>query len=318
MLWIKAKGGLGNRMLSVASGILYANATGRTFVIDWRDGVYADKGINAYHRLFKASLKQEPILDDVGKEIGKTIPAVWHGKLNMSVSEMISQYFSGEHSNPLIYRKLTAPLSLVENGNGSIEVFWAYTSKLGRIKKFLPKTPRKNSNELLRGVFNSHFIPCDAVEQQLHGSLFFRDNQKVLGVHIRYTDLKVPLERLLKRIRRCMAQGKYEHIFLATDNFTIQEQLKSEFSSVFTFDKRFSVNSGQLHSDQSYDLKEQDSQAALLDMYALAKCDGLVYSSRSSFSRVSRILGEFKVEDTFDIDRYNFRIRLKTFIQEYL
>jgi hypothetical protein len=52
ILLIKGKGGLGNRMLSAVCGLALADLTGRTPIIDWRDGSYAPIGTNAYPLLF--------------------------------------------------------------------------------------------------------------------------------------------------------------------------------------------------------------------------------------------------------------------------
>ena len=102
MLLIKAKGGLGNRILSTASAILYAELTNREFQVDWRDGIYAAYGENAYHSLFESH--DLPDLAGLNDEMLNIEPSIWKDKLDLSPSQMIHQYFPLQHSNPFIYR----------------------------------------------------------------------------------------------------------------------------------------------------------------------------------------------------------------------
>jgi hypothetical protein len=53
-LVVKAKGGMGNRMLCAVTGILYGQLTGRKTIIDWRDRSYSDDGSNTFFRFFDA------------------------------------------------------------------------------------------------------------------------------------------------------------------------------------------------------------------------------------------------------------------------
>ena len=46
-LIVKGLAGLGNRMLSALTGILYARLSGRRLIIDWRDPTYSSDGSNA-------------------------------------------------------------------------------------------------------------------------------------------------------------------------------------------------------------------------------------------------------------------------------
>jgi hypothetical protein len=82
--------------------------------------------------------------------------------------------------------------------------------------------------------------------------------------------------------------------------------------------RRYSATNGQLHSVRDYTEKLEDADAALVDMYALSRCAGLVYCSRSTFSETSRILGQFKRCRVVDVDRYNLVVQFKKILQEYL
>lgn len=67
-LVVKGIEGLGNRLMCVANAIEYCQKTNRTLYVDWTDGMYADRGINAFHLFFdiKGILYEEDAMRVVG------------------------------------------------------------------------------------------------------------------------------------------------------------------------------------------------------------------------------------------------------------
>lgn len=311
MLLIKAKGGLGNRILSTASAIVYANATERKWCIDWCDGIYAIKGNNAYEALFSSDANTRI---PKSQEYDATIPEIWHGRLHESPSRMVRAYSKKKHANPLVYREFSAPLSK-RCDDKNLEIFWSHTSKFGRIKRFM-KTKRSRESAL-RDTLARYFQPCEQVMLMVD-LLLARSKGKVIGVHIRYTDLKVPIEKVLLKIEQCMKGDEYHSLFLATDSAKVEKLVKKKFQHVIVSDKEFNPKNKQLHTLVHSDKKTKNATAALVDMVALSRCDALVYCSRSTFSETSRLMGSFNRRTIFDIDRYNVKVRIKRFIQEYL
>ena len=244
-----------------------------------------------------------------------TVPARWSGSLDCSPTQLMSQYFPKDHSNPLVYRRMSAPLTAqaVEN---QLEVFWSYTSKFGRIKAFLPYGRRDRDTEIGK-TLKRYFQPCNDIKEQVE-ALTSRAERNILGVHIRYTDLKVPIQKVLSLVKTCMASGNFTTLFLATDSEYAERLFKQKFGKVLVSDKQLSKENRQLHTLTVSDRKLDNSFAALVDMMMLARCDALVYCSRSTFSETSRLLGEFDKSQLFDLDRYNLKVRFKQFIQEYL
>lgn len=314
MLLIKAKGGLGNRMLSAATAIAYAQATKRDWCIDWRDGIYAPFGVNAINQLFQMPMRR--VLVEISKQ-NPVIPSVWIGRIDWPVRGIIDHDYPAQHSNPLTYRKLSAPLTLTAPEN-EVEVFWSYTSKYGRIKRYLTREERRQGrNKVLGQILRSHLTPNVRITE-VADELLGGDRDKTLGVHIRFTDLKVPIDKLIARVAIEVEKFQYQSIFLATDSQYAEELMRSKFANVITQDRRYSDGNGQLHSARDYDEKLQDANAALVDMIALSKCRGLLYCSRSTFSETSRLYGNFDAERLVDIDRYNWPIQIKRWLQEYL
>jgi hypothetical protein len=78
-LMAKASAGLGNRLLSLCTAMLYAEMSGRTLVIDWRDGAYGKKGENAFDNFFSCRVAK-PL--SVLPKTDSVTPSVWKGNLN--------------------------------------------------------------------------------------------------------------------------------------------------------------------------------------------------------------------------------------------
>ncbi len=315
MLIIKAKGGLGNRMLSAATAITYAQSTGREWCIDWSDGIYAPLGDNAIVQLFPDLALHAFTESDF--EEADIKPILWEGRIGWSVREIISKEYPSSHSNPLIYRKLSAQLSDKRIGN-SAEVFWSYTSKYGRIKRFLsPQNQRLGKDRVLSSTLKKYFSPKATVLDSVNQSLSSDDNN-VLGVHIRYTDLRVPLERVIEQVKDQQRRFDYRSIYLATDSRRAENAFKQKFDNVITQAKRYSSKNLQLHGVSSNSQSTEDAFSALVDMFALSRCAGLVYCSRSTFSETSRLLGDFDCSRVVDVDKYNPLIQLKRALQDVL
>lgn len=315
MLLIKAKGGLGNRMLSAASAIAYAHATNRDWCLDWSDGVYAREHTNAAPLLF-------PSIERVGFSSQDwqhltSVPSLWKGRLDSSIRDIISKDYPNQHSNPTIYRRLSAPFTSAQN-HGTVEVFWSYTSKYGRVKRFLTPEQRKQGRDHILGhILRTHFKPSAAVIDSVE-QLVSKNAANTLGVHIRYTDLKVPIHKLIVRVKAQMRKFDYDTIFLASDSLEAEVTFKKEFEKVITSNKQYAPDNTQLHVVGNDDSSLTGATSALIDMLALSKCAGLVYCSRSTFAETSRLFGAIDSKRVVDVDRFNALIRLKRMVQEYL
>jgi len=244
-------------------------------------------------------------------------PELWTGRIHLPVREIISQEYPNSHSDPLIYRKLSAPLTS-KCLNNSAEIFWSYTSKYGRIKHFLaPQIRALGRDKVLGSVLKEYFSPPSKVMESVNELLSGREN-KTLGVHVRYTDLKVPLERLVEKVKVELSKFEYRSIFLATDSRHAEEIFRHKFDNVVTHAKRYSNNNMQLHRVSTKSRSVDDAFSALIDMFALSRCAGLVYCSRSTFSETSRLLGSFDSSRLVDVDKHNLLVRAKRVLQDYL
>lgn len=313
-LLIKAKGGLGNRMLAGVTGVILARLTGRTPVIDWRDGLYVPEGTNLYPLLFRDPIGVDPAQFDASPSVA---PPLWAGRLAEQPVSIIARHFPDKHSSPFIYRRLSVPLSGADPA-AAIGVFWSYLPKLARLRRRLQADRRfdgRNLDAITQDMLHRFFTPNDRVRQAI-ADLFAGRPRPVIGVHIRFTDRKVPLAKIERALTRLRMRAPDSDIFLATDSAAAQDHITARFERVFTIDKQLVEDGQALHyagTQMSDPVREAEN--AVIDMFALAECDWLIHSRHSTFSVAASLIGGIPGRRQIDVDRFNLKVIVKRWFQ---
>lgn len=313
-LIIKAKGGLGNRMLSAVTGLVLADLNHRTGYVDWRDGMYLAPGENLYPLLFDAAW-----MDDLGALDGEqdVMPAVWAGRLTDQPVDIIRRHFPKQHQNPLLYRKLSINLTGADPASRA-GVFWSYLPKLRRLAGRLARDPRfahRSLDAITREYLDRYFRPVPEVVQRVD-EVFAKLAKPVIGVHIRFTDRKVPLGTIMRELALLSAKMPEATIFLATDSELAQNAILDRFPNVVTLEKAMAKDGAALHfSTDSFNDPVEEARNALADMMALAQCDWLLHSRHSTFSVTAALLGHIPESQQVDIARLDPVVRTKQFFQ---
>lgn len=315
LLLVKAKGGFGNRILSAVTGITLANVTNRTAVIDWRDGDYMPRGVNAYPLLF-----EDPVGIDVARFDDRTdvVPQIWQGRLGEYPVDIIEQFFPRDHGNPRIYRKLSVDLAQPDVEE-PLAVFWSYLPKSARIRKHVAHNPRFKSMRpaaVTKVVLDQYFRPNQRVRDEVSLLLSGR-RHPIIGVHIRYTDRKVSMKRIMSEVTRLRKRMPDAPIFLATDNERVQAMFRAKVDNVFVIEKRLGDDSNSLHERAPAENALREAENALIDMWALAGCDWIIHSRHSTFSVTAALIGGIPRNRQRDIDRWNPRVVAKRWIQAW-
>lgn len=315
-LLVKAKGGMGNRMLCAITGIIYGQLTGRFVVVDWRDGTYSNDGSNTFSRFFSCpSVYPETILPpDV------TIrPSVWGNKLDKSMSSMISEYDPDKHRSIRIHRKYSVDVRKL-GYDEDIIIFWYYTGRIRDIKRHLCNRQDGftglNTNGIIHKVLTEQMKLSDEVRQCIDEYKTANWPEKVIGVHVRHTDRRTNLAKYEKHLHRFLKRYPDAHIFLATDNRQVSQEHHKRFKNVFSTPKWFPESMASMHQNVNCPDKVANGIEALVDMYLLAECDCLIYSGYSTFSLISRVLSDAQPENIVDIDRFNVKVQSKKLIRE--
>jgi len=313
-LVIKAKGGLGNRMLSAITGLVLADLNGRKPYIDWRDGMYLAPGENLYPELFDASWMGDVSALDNETDVA---PALWSGRLMEHPVDVIRREFPKQHQDPLLYRRLSIGFA----GTGpaaKVGVFWSYLPKLRRLAGRMARDPRfagKSQDAVMQDYLGRYFRPIPQVVERID-AVFDKLDKPVIGVHIRFTDRKVPLKRIISELERLSASMPEATIFLATDSEVAQSAILGRFQNVITLEKALAKDDTALHfSTDTFTDPIEEARNALADMMALARCDWLLHSRHSTFSVTAALLGNIPDSHQVDIARFDPVVRAKQFFQ---
>ena len=315
-LLVKAKGGMGNRMMCAITGIIYGQLTGRLTVVDWRDKSYSDDGTNAFAKFFSCpSVHPETILPGEG-----TIrPSVWVNELHKSMGTMISEHDPDKHNSIRIHRKYSVDVSELEYDE-DILVFWYYTQRIRALRKHLsdPKYgfAGLTTAQIIHKVLLEKLSLHDDIRQRIAGFKAKNWDQTVIGLHIRHTDLRTDLAKYERVLGRFLERSPDAHIFLATDNRQVSEDYHKRFKRVISTPKWFPDGMASMHQNISCPDKIANGVEALVDMYLLADCDYLIYPGSSTFSCISRLLSNMPPEKVVDVERFNPNVRLKKLIRE--
>ena len=287
----------------------------RTPIIDWRDGVYVEPGVNLYPLLFADPLDGDPAVHDTAVDVS---PPLWAGRLAAQPRQIIAEAYPRSHSSPFIYRKLSTDLRC--DPAAAVAVFWSYLPKTRRLAARLRRDPRfagKAIDDLVTERLTRHFTPTGPVLPAVD-ALFEGRKRPVIGVHIRYTDSKSPLPRIEAELRALRRRLPDSDIFLATDNGTVQDRIMARFDRVFVIEKSLDSEGQALHvAAQSFADPLQEARNALIDMWALSRCDWLIHSRHSTFSVAAALIGGIPAARQIDVNRANLRIVAKRWFQEY-
>lgn len=308
---VEGLSGLGNRLRTISSALEYAKKTNRTIVVDWSDGMFALKGIDAFHKYFEIKGFPEKKLEQLN------IASYFPNHVNM---EMLGHDIRDSHKwyeiKPFVVRKST---NLFLNLLGAIKCE-SLRYRIGLKTKHykLRKDETKMipfGDTLVRNISEDAVIYLDNVPKykkqtmrdtiQIKNNIetmvnqFVNDNdlkEKSIGLHIRATDKKYSgsLMRLKRKLDVLIRKQIIKKIFLATDNSDIQTAFQSHYGDkVVVYPKHNLSNNKPLHiyGRESTDeiVKEQMTIEAIMDMFILSKTEYLLYQLGSTFSEVSKV-----------------------------
>jgi broad specificity phosphatase PhoE len=128
--------------------------------------------------------------------------------------------------------------------------------------------------------------------------------------------MKIPLDKLITNTKKINKNNKFNSIFLSTDSQEVVEKFQQEFANIITTPKWFPPSGERMHQnwDQCPD-RVQNGIEALMDMYLLASCNDLIFSSQSSFGLVASILSKASKQHLHDVNSSSFIEKVKAKIR---
>ncbi|HEY2251127.1 MAG TPA: nodulation protein NodZ [Planctomycetaceae bacterium] len=327
-LVVKGSGGagLGDKILALIVAGMYARLTNRLLYIDWKDRTYGDASRNYFHDLFHTV--GLPVANSL-PTAGRTAPSCWEGRLSLSLDEIVvADGFSWNRAGGRARYSFDQTRLDYEK---EILVMWEMDQFPMVRALYEEKFPAPHETTDLQAqaqFFQAHFIVDASIQSRVdayRAEYFAR--QRVIGVHVRLTDESEACRRnptlaaFIRATLRILRKSQADAIFLATDNRTVIDRFRSEFGArrILTIDKWLPQAGVHLHKNPDCPDQLQSARDALIDAYLLGKCDWLVASHQSAFSRLAAICSTAPPERQLLLfPRVPFATRLRSVLRRAL
>lgn len=299
-LLVKGIAGLGNRILSALTGILYARLTGRRLIIDWRDPTFSRNGSNAFPDLFLCSvcepIENIPMRDSVN-------PAVWRGNLSTAATFMRKPY----KSNNEFWKNTSIDLTNLHYDEDLL-VMWTYHGEVELLKGHFTGDYEEfghlSKEAILRRLLREYLYPHPMIQSRVNKfKLENFDGKRTIGVHIRFSDHRASLLAILGKLNTLLKSEPDLLIFLATDNIQIKKMIEENYVGVITTNHWYPKPGARIHDNRACPDRLESGIEALVDLYLLADCDYLIIDSSSSYSYVANLLSKSDKSNVFDVAR---------------
>lgn len=301
-LLVKGRSGLGNRMLSALTGILYARLTDRRLLVDWSDPLYSDDGSNAFHRVFRclscSPTSGIPATDSV-------FPSIWRGHLHESSTVMQGRY--RPHTSPESWQQLSSIDLTKLDYQEDVVVMWTSTEKVGLLRDHLSAQFKElegvTKQAILSKLLREDLLLQPEIRERV---VHFKDNQfrmATVGVHVRYSDHRSHLWAILKALNTLLKSEPNLQIFLSTDNIAVKKMFEESYPRVITTPHWYPPPGLSWTSTEICPNRIENSIEALVDLYLLAECDYLIIDTSSSFSLVASLLTRAPRSNIFNVKR---------------
>lgn len=310
VLLVKAKGGLGNRMLCAATGVAWGMLARRRVIVDWRDGAYEEPGRDAFRRLFRATgCDPEAAFPDEATDVA---PPVWRDHLDWSVSRMIHAYDPTKHSSFRIQRKYSIDPRRLDPPE-RVVVLWAYTHMMHALLPHFGGMPGgdwpRDAERALGRLLRDHLRPEPGIARRIDGAADALLGARMIGVHVRHSDRRANVDRYLAAVAAAREAEPEAGVFVATDNRAVLDRFAAAFPGVVATEKWYPDAGATMHQNDACPDRLGNAIEALLDMHLLARCDRLIYPKGSTFSWCSALIGGLPRERTRDMERFDLRVR---------
>lgn len=298
---VKGIAGMGNRILALLGASLYARLTGRRLLVDWRDGMYAGAGVNAFAELFCSrsadAVTSSPVTDSVA-------PWMWRGRLDAAARAMqVDRLPSDVWFSPFAGRLFSIDVRTLDHPE-EVVVIWSLHSFVGALRRHLtgPWEPwGRLADPAIEARLLDEFELHPAIAERVEAIRKTCGGGPTVGVHVRHTDRRTNPARLTHRLDALLASRPGSRLFLATDDEAVQDHFSRRYPGLVTVPKWFSP-SGAIHlfgsgcTDRSAMARD-----ALVEMFLLARCDDVVLDGDSTFAQIVKLLWKGDPRRVIDI-----------------
>ena len=297
VLLVKGSAGLGNRILSLLSAILYARLCGRRLVVDWSDSLYGRNGENSFPLLFS-----RPVSAPMDPGPVSVAPPLWRNRVDTPAQHWLTTFERRRERSTL-----SVDLSRVDHPE-DVVVFWAQEERVRQMRhhfhgQFAPLA-RMTDEGILRDLIRSEITLHPEIAARVSDFQQRLWSEEVVGVHIRYSDRRGRIQNTFRHVDRIVATHPRSRVFLATDNEAMLRRARDRYGAgrLIATEKWFPVPGKPIHRNAEGPDGLQKAQDALLELYLLGSCNWLVSDHRSSFAYVAALLSNIPRHAISNVD----------------
>lgn len=269
-LIVKGTCGLGNRFMTLANALEYCEKTGRIISIDWCDGMFASKGVNAFNEYFEIrNFAWQEEIDTHKKDATSFYPDVLR---NLPDDFRLDEFFHTSSANKKGSKILE---KLIHFGSGvahtllsedyfkfcfTLWIRWELLDCHASIKSRKPggnkfclggDLPLARKEDVI--IFGDFCPPYYGEYLKKHVCLKGKIAEEIkdysqknnlsigtLGLHVRCTDkcFEQDIDRLFLAAKDLMQEHHLDQLFLATDQVKVIELAKQSFGDrLLLYDK---------------------------------------------------------------------------------
>lgn len=280
------------------SAIRYAEANKRTLIVDWSDGQFDRKGVNAFDKCFSVKNTTYTTIDQIEH---------WDDLIHTS-SLFKANKTEGLYDLYLEYQSpffLKFPKTLFNFGNLSkLRRKWVPIANKGEMLFFGEDLKHNLEEDVVYYVDFLPFLNYESLPEyitlnpEIEGKLKHYSElmsiQNAIGIHIRSTD-KRPTRSVQYIVDYLKKQYPNNKIYLATDSMEVEKIFCNSFGDrLLLFPKQKPELKGEgLHQWALYsnneELKYVIYEESVIEMFLLSRCQTLFYQGNSTFSNISRV-----------------------------
>lgn len=297
VLLVKGSAGLGNRILSLLSAILYAKLSGRRVAVDWSDSLYARNRENSFPLLFS-----KPVSAPMDSRPASVAPPRWRDYVDVPAEDLLNTLKRRRERSAL-----RADLSRLDHPE-DVLVFWAQEERVHQMRRhfhgeFKPLAG-KTDDAILRDLIRSELTLHPEIAARVSEFKQRRWSEEVVGVHMRYSDRRGRIQKTYRHVDRIVARHPRASVLLATDNEDLLRDARDRYGAgrLITTEKWFPVPGQPIHRTAQGPDGLRKAQDALLEMYLLSSCRWLVGDHRSSFAYVAALLSNSPRDAISNVD----------------
>jgi hypothetical protein len=304
VLIVKGIAGLGNRILALLSAMLYARLARRGLIVDWRDGFYAKKGINAFPLLFECP---GAAAIDAPLKYASLSPEKWKARLDASALDLLTEDLDlPDYDDPRLWRDYTIDLSRVDHPEEAL-VIWSFTDEIDALRTHFTgeysELKRASSRELLRALYLDNLTLSAGIRERVDTFKKERFAGKIVGVHVRYSDKKTRVTEIRKALDALLDRERGLKLFLATDSARVLNDFEKQYGSVISTQKWYPSTVRSMHDNPECPDLTEAAASALIDMYLLSESDYMVIDASSAFSYVAALITRLPDEKVINVQR---------------